>query len=118
MAMEHLKDIEKFKAKYTEGDDLPEYLNKLVSFVERMVFNRTSKRVNFLLTRMENFSDGDTAGQMTFWNGTTWVPAETSEIIYNDTTKNIGINDSTPSEKLDVGGTIRTTRILAGGVTR
>lgn len=63
--MEHLKDIENFGIPFKEGeDDVEEFLNELVSFVERRVFNRVSKRVNFLLTllndqRIELIKDGN-----------------------------------------------------------
>ncbi len=53
--MEHLKDLENFGIPFKEGeDDVEEFLNELVSFVERRVFNRVSKRVNFLLTRIND----------------------------------------------------------------
>ena len=52
--MEFLKDIENFGAKYRKGDNLAEFLAKLVSFLERKVFNRISKRVNFLLKRVND----------------------------------------------------------------
>ncbi len=49
--MENLKDTEKFIV-YKKEEDLPNYISKLVSWIERMVFNRISKRVNFLLGRV------------------------------------------------------------------
>ncbi len=67
--MEHLKDTEKFTvykkklrtledAKDNNAEEIEEnlsiYISKLVSWIERMVFNRTSKRVNFLLTRVND----------------------------------------------------------------
>ena len=62
--MEHLKDTEKFIV-YKKEEDLPLYMSKFVSWVERFIFNRISKRVNFLLTRindqkLEIIADGNT----------------------------------------------------------
>jgi hypothetical protein len=63
---------------------------------------------------------GTAQGQMMFWDATlqSWVNTETSELIWDDTNKTIGINDSTPDadSKLDVKGTVMVTRLLAGGV--
>ena len=83
MSMEKLKDTEKFVV-YKKDEDLPKYVSKFVSWVERFVFNRISKRVNHLLGRLE---DGTVVGQITFWNGTAWVPTETSEAYWDDTNK-------------------------------
>lgn len=53
--MENLKDLENFGIDFKEGeDDIEEFINDLVSFIERRVFNRISKRVNFLLTRIND----------------------------------------------------------------
>lgn len=49
--MDNLKDTEKFKV-YKKDEDLPIYISKLVSWIERFIFNRISKRVNWLLTRV------------------------------------------------------------------
>ena len=66
-------------------------------------------------------ANGTADGQLLFWNNTTreWVPTETSEIIWDDSNKCIGINNSTPDadSKLDVKGTVMVTRLLAGGIT-
>lgn len=51
--MEHLKDKEKFIV-YKDGEDLPRYIRKIVFWLEVHVFNRISKRVNFLLTRIND----------------------------------------------------------------
>ncbi len=117
MTMEHLKDTEKFKTKFKKGDDLPAYLNKFVSWAERMVFNRISKRVNFLLTRMETLEDGVTVGQMAVWDGEKWTPIAIADLIWDITNGRMGINDPTPNEKLVVGGTVKKTRDLTAGVT-
>ena len=69
-----------------------------------------------ILTLISEVEDGTAAGQMLFWTGTKWVHTEVSELFWDDTNKRIGINDSTPSHRLDVGGTVRMTRLLAGGV--
>lgn len=49
--MDNLKDTEKFIV-YKKGEDLPRYVSKLVSWIERFIFNRISKRVNWLLDRV------------------------------------------------------------------
>lgn len=52
--MEYLKDIENFGMSFKEGENLEGFFSKLVSFLERRVFNRISKRVNFLLKRVND----------------------------------------------------------------
>ena len=52
--MEYLKDIEFFGAAFKKGEDTEKFFMELVSFIERRVFNRISKRVNFLLTRLND----------------------------------------------------------------
>lgn len=70
--MEHLKDTEKFivykglsdfedinneavkRFLMSREEGLSSYISKLVSWIERMVFNRMSKRTNFLLTRIND----------------------------------------------------------------
>ncbi len=53
--MENLKDLENFGLAFKEDEDsTEEFFNELVSFIERRVFNRISKRVNFLLTRIND----------------------------------------------------------------
>jgi hypothetical protein len=51
---------------------------------------------------------GTAAGQLLFWdNGNTkWTYAETSEWVWDDTNKRVGINVAAPSSRLDVGGDI------------
>ncbi len=51
--MQHLKDKEKFVI-YKEEEDLPLYVSKFVSWVERFIFNRISKRVNWTLDRLKD----------------------------------------------------------------
>lgn len=114
--MENLKDTEKFVV-YKEGEDLPTYISKLVSWIERFVFNRISKRVNFLLGRLE---DGTADGQIIFWDNTNkvWVHTEVSEAVWADVSKTLGIGMATPNSgaKLHVGGPIVGTRSYMGGV--
>ena len=64
-------------------------------------------------------NSGTAQGQVLFWNAATgrWVPAETSEIFWDDTNKRLGIKTATPTSELDITGTLTTTRVLAGGVT-
>lgn len=51
--MEHLKDKEKFII-YKKEEDLSLYVSKLVSWIERKIFNRISKRVNWILDRQKD----------------------------------------------------------------
>ncbi len=115
--MENLKDTERFGSTYKEGEDLEEFLEKLQTWIERRVFDRTSKRVNFLLLRLE---DGTDDGQILFYDNTNkkWIHTETSELVWDDVGKALGIGQAAPvsGSKLDVGGTVVVTRILAGGV--
>lgn len=62
---------------------------------------------------------GNEQGQMLFWDDTLekWVPTETSELFWDDVNKRLGINQSSPTSELDVGGTVTVKRLLAGGVT-
>jgi len=41
--------------------------------------------------------DGTAAGQVAFWNGTKWVHTETSELVWDDTNKRVGIGNASPS---------------------
>lgn len=68
--------------------------------------------INYLL------QNGDANGQMLFWDGVKWAKTETSEMMWDDINKTLGINDSSPdaNAKVDVKGTVMVTRILAGGV--
>ena len=52
--MEYLKDTENFGQTFKEGDDIEKFFEEILSFFERKVFNKTSKRVNFLLTRIND----------------------------------------------------------------
>lgn len=52
--MEYLKDMENFGVAFKEGHDLEKFIGKFLSWNERRVFNRISKRVNFLLTRIND----------------------------------------------------------------
>jgi len=40
-------------------------------------------------TKLGKFDVGTAAGQIAFWNGSTWTHAETSEIFWNDTSKGL-----------------------------
>lgn len=64
-------------------------------------------------------NEGTAQGQMMFWDNTLkkWVPAETSEMFWDDVKKRLGINQPEPTSMLDVNGTTKVKRILAGGVT-
>lgn len=58
--MEYLKNMENFGETFKKGEDenlgndLEKFFGKLIPFFERRIFNRTSKRVNFLLTRVND----------------------------------------------------------------
>ncbi len=54
--MEHLKDTENFGTVFKEGEDLETFFSKFISFVERRIFNRISKRVNWVLDRQKDDS--------------------------------------------------------------
>ncbi len=62
---------------------------------------------------------GTAQGQMMFWDATLekWVHTEITELFWEDVAKRLGINQSSPTSKLDVGGTVTMTRLLAGGIT-
>lgn len=115
--MENLKDTESFGSTYNEGEDLVRFLEKFQAWIERRIFNCISKRVNFLLLRLE---DGTDDGQLIFYDNANkkWVHTEISEAVWNDVSKTLGINRPAPNAgaKLDVGGTVMVTRLLAGGV--
>jgi len=51
---------------------------------------------------------GTAAGQVLYWDhgNTKWTYAETSEWVWDDTNKRVGINVAAPSSRLDVGGDI------------
>jgi hypothetical protein len=94
--LEYLKDTEDFGSRYKEGEDVERFFGKLLSWVERRIFNRISKRTNFLLTRVndqkiEIIADGnDDKNQEGNWreiisgddllkqryDGTTWITVE------------------------------------------
>ena len=52
--MELLKNNENFGTGYKKGEDLDSFLEKLISFVERRIFNRISKRLNYVLKRVND----------------------------------------------------------------
>lgn len=45
---------------------------------------------------------GDAAGQMLFWDTSKWTHTETSELIWDDTNKRLGINASSPSTSFHI----------------
>ena len=62
---------------------------------------------------------GTADGQLLFWDNTAkqWKKLETSEAVWDDANKRMGLNQATPTSTLDVGGTVTMTRLLVGGVT-
>ena len=61
---------------------------------------------------------GTADGQLLFWVQAEqrWRKLETSEAIWNDTTKRMGLNQANPTSTLDVNETVTVKRLLAGGV--
>jgi uncharacterized membrane-anchored protein len=51
--MDALKEKEQFKT-YKPGDDLSKYLKDLVTWVEKKVYDETTKRVNWIVTRQRD----------------------------------------------------------------
>lgn len=66
-----------------------------------------------------NPAPGTAQGQMCFWDDTLekWTHMETSEIIWDDTNKRVGINRASPIKMVDIDGTIIAKRGLFGSVT-
>ncbi len=52
--MEFLKDKENFGIGYQKDENLEGFFEKLITFIERRIFNRISKRVNFTLKRVQD----------------------------------------------------------------
>ena len=61
---------------------------------------------------------GTADGQLLFWVNAEqrWKKLETSEAVWNDTTKRMGLNQADPTSLLDANGTVTVKRLLAGGV--
>ena len=61
---------------------------------------------------------GTADGQLLFWVNAEqrWKKLETSEAIWDDTNKRMGLNQATPTSLLDANGTVTVKRLLAGGV--
>jgi len=61
---------------------------------------------------------GTADGQLLYWDNTAkrWKKLETSEGVWDDVNKRMGIGNAAPAAELDVGGTVVMTRLLAGGV--
>ena len=95
--MEHLKDTEKFGENYKKDEDLEKFFGKLLSWIERRIFNRISKRVNWILDRIKNdaheiVKDGNEIGEEGNWrevisgdnllkqrhDGSNWVTIDTT----------------------------------------
>ena len=65
-----------------------------------------------------NITDGNTAGQLAFWDGSTWTKTEVTELFWDDTNKRLSIGENTPNYELSVNGTIRAfDDILIGSTT-
>jgi len=52
--VENLSVTESFGANVKEGEDLERFLTKLIPYIERQVYEEISRRVNFLLTRVND----------------------------------------------------------------
>ena len=61
---------------------------------------------------------GTADGQLLFWVNAEqrWKKLETSEAIWDDTNKRMGLNQATPTSTLDVNETVTVKRFLGGGV--
>ena len=61
---------------------------------------------------------GTADGQLLFWVQAEqrWKKLETSEAIWDDTNKRMGLNQANPTSTLDVNETVTVKRLLAGGV--
>jgi hypothetical protein len=61
---------------------------------------------------------GTADGQLLFWVNAAkqWKKLETSEAIWDDTNKRMGLNQANPTSTLDVNETVTVKRLLAGGV--
>ncbi len=49
-----------------------------------------------------NGDNGTATGQMNFWDGSKWTYTETSEMVWDDTNKRLGVGVAAPSHKLQV----------------
>ena len=54
--MEHLKTAERFTT-YKKGENLSVYVTKLVTWIERSIFSRVSRRINWLLEHIGSSGD-------------------------------------------------------------
>ena len=61
---------------------------------------------------------GTADGQLLYWDNAAqqWKKLETSEAIWDDVNKRMGLNQATPTSLLDANGTVTVKRLLAGGV--
>lgn len=64
---------------------------------------------NLDLVSTENIADGITAGQLPFWDGTTWTYAETTEMFWDDTNKRLGLGTATPGANLHIASSLSPT---------
>ena len=46
--------------------------------------------------------DGTSAGQLLFWSGSAWTNTETSELFFDDSSKELGINTASPDRRLEI----------------
>jgi len=69
--------------------------------------------------REHRLEDGTAQGQILYWDNTLkqWRHVETSEVVWDDTNKRMGVGIAVPLSDMDVGDTHRCKRLLAGGVT-
>ena len=61
---------------------------------------------------------GTADGQLLYWDNAAqqWKKLETSEAIWDDTNKRMGLNQANPTSLLDANGTVTVKRLLAGGI--
>jgi hypothetical protein len=69
------------------------------------------------MTGAPNLDNGGATGQMAFWDGAKWTNTETSELVWDDTNKRLGIAMAIPLHPLDVRDTVGLS-VGADGITR
>lgn len=65
-------------------------------------------RLDDLETALSVLEEGTANGQLLYWDHVAgaWKHTETTEIVWDDTNKRVGINAATPTERLEVGGNL------------
>jgi len=84
------------------GDDIEASISGLGTSVSPYL-------ITFDSTYIPDINPGTEQGQMSFWDNSLlkWVHTEIDELLWDDINKNLGINESTPLYKMDIGGKLR-----------